>query len=393
MSSELERRLTRLLASQPRSTPTVKDQAREAALGALAPTTGRSRPAASLVLGAAAAVVVMTGVALAATRTSFPGLGRSAPPAPPTSHRIPVIQVPGGAAGFSVQVDGRLWVATPAGLALRAVPLRAAATSPRALYAVGQTAERMNAVSITDHHVAWSVPLDGRLVAAAWSPYPIRIAYVVDHRNGTSVLHSIWGNGTNDQVIGPAARVKPAWRWDSLAVAYTAPGGSVMLSTVSAAPRRINRSSACGGGRITELAFAPHSPTLAETTDRSRLILVDTRHPHRVSCISTDAPPTGVHWISATNLVYGRPAGAELTRIALRHNRVVASGTTTMPGVVLGITTAPRGHTIAVAIRGETKLLLLLVEPPELGETAPARPRERLRLPIPAGRIVRISWS
>ncbi len=49
------------------------------------------------------------------------------------------------------------------------------------------------------------------------------------------LLHLIWGNGVNDQIVGPAASVTPAWRSDSLAVAYVSPTGSAMLDTVGRA--------------------------------------------------------------------------------------------------------------------------------------------------------------
>ena len=397
MPSELEHRLTRALAAGPHATPAAEDAAREAALAALGPPSGTRRPAAWLIVAAAAAAAVMTGVALAATRAISPSHHQPIPSVGPgsssSSTRVPTIDVPEGAAGFGVQVGGRLWVATPRGLALRGVRLGAAAISPQAFYAVGQTGRRLNAVSIADRHVAWSVPLHGDLVAAAWSPYPIRIAYVIRHRDGRSALHSIWGNGTNDRIIGPAAPVMPAWMWDSLALAYVAPAGGVMLSTVGAAPRRLNGSSACGGGRITELAFGPRSSTLAEATTASQLILVDTRRPGRLTCIPTGAPAVHLRWLSATDLVYGHPASADLTRIALHRHHVIESGTVTTPGAVLGVASSPDDHRLAIALRAGTRLRLLVIEAPALGHTGPARARDRLRLRPPASAAVRISWS
>ena len=398
MPAELETRLERLLTEHPQPTSAAQEQAREAALAALPPLRRRSRPAAWLILAAAGIGVITAGVALAASPGGFRDLRDVVVPSshhtPRVKTHVPVVRLPRDAAGFTAQIDDRLWVDTPRGLTLRGVPLAAAATSPQALYAVGERAGRLQAVSIADRHIAWSVPLDGRLAAASWSPYPIRIAYVVQHPGGSGQLHVIWGNGVNDQAIGPAAPLMPTWRWDSLAVAYVAPGGAVMLDTVgSSAPKLINKASACGSYRVTGVAFAPDSPTLAETTDGPRVILADTRHPGNVTCIHTAAPAAQLRWLSPSNLLYSHPGSDQLTRIALNHRHVTARGTVLAPGPILSLATAPDGATITVAVRDGSRVRFVIASPPRLGATGTLQSRALLSLAPAVGRVVRIGWS
>ena len=398
MSSELEQRLERLLTSQPQATSSVEEQAREAALSTITPTRRRPQPAAWMILAAAAIAVVTTGVALAASPSSFRAIRDvvsppSPKPKPALKPHPATVRVPTGAAGFTVQSGNRLWVAKPGSIALRGVPLAAAATSPQALYAVGENGGRLEAVSITDHHVAWSLPLHGQLAAATWSPYPIRVAYVV-RRGGQGLVHLIWGNGVNDQVIGSAAPVTPAWRSDSLAVAYVSPTGATMLDTLGqAAPQRLNIPSLCGARRITELAFSPNSTTLAEATNTSVVILTDTQHPNQATCIHTDATATNLRWLSPANLLFSHPGSDKLTRIETNHRHVVAQGTLIAPGVILAAASSPDGDHIAIAIRRGQQLRILTAAPPRLGTTARFRPSHQLSLAPPARRVVRIGWS
>ena len=398
MSSELEQRLERLLSSHPQSTASVEEQAREAALSTI-PASARSRyrPAAWMVMLAAVTGLVMTGVALAASTSSFSDLRDVVSPAsqetiPASKPAAAVVRVPPGAAGFTVQSGNRLWVAKPDRIALRAVPLADAATSPSALYAVGQDAGRLKAVSVTDRHVAWEVPLHGKLAAAAWSPYPIRIAYVV-RRHGRGLLHVIWGNGVNDQIVGPAAAVMPAWRSDSLALAYVSPTGTVMLRTIGrAAPQRLNTAAACGAQRITELAFSG-SATLAEATDTSTVILTDIRHPGKATCIHTDTSATDLRWLSPTNLLFAHRGGDQLTLIETARGHVAARGTLIAPGPILASASSPDGRHIAIAIRHGNQLRIVTARPPQLGTTAPLRVVDELSITPQAGEIVRIGWS
>jgi hypothetical protein len=399
MPSELEQRLERLLSSHPQSTASVEEQAREAALSTI-PASARSRyrPTAWMVVLAAATGLILTGVALAASPSSLRDLRDVvSPTSPRTTHASKppgaVVRVPPGAAGFTVQSGNRLWVAKPDRIALRGVPLANAATSPSALYAVGQDAGRLEAVSVTDRHVAWSVPLHGKLAAAAWSPYPIRIAYVV-RRRGRGLLHVIWGNGVNDQIVGPATAVMPTWRSDSLTLAYVSPTGAVMLRTIGrAAPQRLNTAAACGAQRITGLAFSPASSTLAEATDTSAVILTDIQHPGKATCVHTGTSATDLRWLSRTNLLITHHGSDQLTLIETHRGHVAARGTLIAPGPILAAAGSPDGRHIAIAIRHRNELRILTARPPQLGTTALLRVVDELNITPQAGELVRIGWS
>jgi hypothetical protein len=399
MPSELEQRLERLLSSHPKSTSSVEEQARQAALSTITgPARGRRRPGAWMILSAAVIGVVVTGIALAASPSSLSDLRDVVSSASPKNGPVPkpraaVVRVPPGAAGFTVQSGNRLWVAKHDRIALRGFPLAAAATSPSALYAVGENARRLKAVSITNRHIAWSVPLHGQLVAAAWSPYPIRVAYI-DRHSGRGLLHIIWGNGVNDQTVGPAASVMPTWRTDSLAVAYVSPTGAAMLDTVGrAAPQPLNTPAVCGAQRITELAFSPNSTTLAEATNTSAVILTDTRHPRHATCIPTGATATDLGWLSPANLLFSYRSSNQLTRIETNHGHVVARGTLIAPGAILAAASSPDGRHIAIAIRYGQQLRVLTAAPPQLGTTALLRAVHELSITPPASRTVRVGWS
>jgi hypothetical protein len=186
----------------------------------------------------------------------------------------------------------------------------------------------------------------------------------------------------------------PTWRWDSLAVAYIGARGAVLLDTIgAAAPQRINTAAACGAHRITEVAFAPSSATLAEATDGPELILADTRHPGSVTCIHTGSAATGLLWLSPANLLYGHGGSDQLTRITTNHGQVTGRGTSTAPGAILGVAASPSGGSVAIAVRHGARLRILVADPPAVGVSAPLRPRQRLTIAPPAARGVRIGWS
>jgi hypothetical protein len=69
----------------------------------------------------------------------------------------------------------------------------------------------------------------GRVVAIAWAPDGLRIAYVVRTARRL-VLRVIWGNGTHDEVVDRSVRaIAPSWRADSLGFTYVGAGGRRIL--------------------------------------------------------------------------------------------------------------------------------------------------------------------
>ncbi|HEU0192767.1 MAG TPA: hypothetical protein VFQ71_01130 [Gaiellales bacterium] len=398
MSTELEQRLERMLPRLPGPTPIAERQARRAALEALPPPPARSPFATRTLAVAAALVATMAGVALAARSDSLPELRRivASPTTPGRTRAVDSQQarLPAGAHAFTVLAGGRVWIVTAGRGTPHRLRLAAAATSPDALYLVGQRAGQLEAVSVADRHVAWSRALSGRLVGAAWSPYPIRIAYVAgrpDHER----LHVIWGNGVRDDQIGRAAPVIPAWRSDSLAYAYVTVEGRVVMRTVGAKRSvAINSSAVCGGRQhITELAFAPHSGTLLEVTDGSDLILADTHRPGHARCIDIAEPAGQAAWLSRTDVVYGGPQTDQLTRIRLRRRRVLATGSVTTPGPVAGFTVAPRGGRLAVAVNRGRHLRILVIEPPRLGAGSAASVTAELGVRSGSRAVAHLGWG
>jgi hypothetical protein len=397
MPTELEQRLERMLRSLPGPTTEAGQQARRAALAALSPPARRSPFATRTLAVTAALVITMAGVALAARSDSLPELRRIVAPTTPEHSRpvgIPRERLPTGAHAFTVLADGRVWILTPGGGRPHRVRLTAAATSPDALYVVGQRAGRLEAVSVADRHVAWSRTLSGRLFGAAWSPYPIRIAYVAGIP-GHERLHLIWGNGVRDDPIGRAAPIVPAWRSDSLAYAYVTPNGGVAMRTVGTARSvAINSHTACGNGQhITELTFAPHSGTLLEVTDGPDLILADTGRPGHARCINIAAAAGQAAWLSRDSFVYSHPQTDLLTRIRLRHRRAIATGSVSTPGPIAGFTVAPQRRRLAVAVNTDGRLRVLIIKSPRLNTATAASVTHQLSFHSVGRAVVHLGWG
>jgi hypothetical protein len=131
----------------------------------------------------------------------------------------------------------------------------------------------------------WSHPAGGKVVAIAWAPDAIRIAYVVrvEHR---FVLHLIWGTGVQDSIIDTSVRpVIPSWRPDSLAFAYVGAGGKAVVYDLEHRSRKV----VPGAPRdATQLAFAPSGRRLA-VLGRDHVLLGGTH-------LSPRFPPVGIGW-------------------------------------------------------------------------------------------------
>jgi hypothetical protein len=121
-----------------------------------------------------------------------------------------------------------------------------------------------------DGRRAWSHPAGGRIVAIAWAPDGLRIAYIVrvGHR---FVLHTIYGNGKQgtDQAVDRSVRpVTPSWRADSLAVAYVGGGGRAVVYDLGHTKHRVFGTT----DSVTTVAFAPAGKTLAVGTLGSAVV-------------------------------------------------------------------------------------------------------------------------
>lgn len=228
MSSELERALEALLVEAPEPEDGVGERALERALASLAPPPRRARRrlrVALVLVAAALGLLALAAGSLAAAGALHVSFGQAKKR--PVAQRV--LTLPRGAAGVARIADGRLSVVTRSGFRLQGLPVTAAALSPHALYVAAGIHDSLVAMSPDGRRRAWSHPTAGRVVAIAWAPDGLRIAYVV--RAGKRlVLHTIWGNGTHDSVIDRSVRaVPPLWRAGSLAFAYVGGGGRTIL--------------------------------------------------------------------------------------------------------------------------------------------------------------------
>ncbi|HZT53700.1 MAG TPA: hypothetical protein VE995_04900, partial [Gaiellaceae bacterium] len=180
----------------------------------------------------------------------------------PATRAAPAqLRLPRGAAGLAALVDGRLSVAMRGGFRLQGLRASAVALSPHALYVAAGVGDALVAMA-PDGRLAWSRPAGGRVVAIAWAPDGLRIAYVV--RNGRGLLlRLVWGNGTHDAVVDRDVRpVTPSWRSDSLALAYVGGGGRAVVYDLGHGSRSVVGRAA----PVAALAFAPAGGMLLAAT-------------------------------------------------------------------------------------------------------------------------------
>ncbi len=214
MPSELESQLERALAALPPSSDASREQARRTALDALGEKPPRHRRFVVKALVAVAAVVcVMTaGVTLAASgHIDIPLLQpeTTPPPTTPSTSRQARSPLPAGSVALVVTIGGRVWSAGPHAAHARPGTLSDISLSPGALYTLEAQGHRLRAVETASGRVAFSHHVEGRVTAAAWSPLPIRIAYL-EQVGGTYHQHSMWGTGSHDRRLpGLAARSPP----------------------------------------------------------------------------------------------------------------------------------------------------------------------------------------
>ena len=265
MPNELENRLGRALRSIP-LTGQSRERARQVALDALTPPPPSRRPVAVKVLVAsiAAACLISAGVALAASGGVEFHVGRARsvhhPDARQAGNRL--VSSPSGLGvlhrrGRRSRLDRRgALPASGCGTALRD---RCEPRRPLRTPGKGSSASR-GCLSVWASRV--HTPCPGRVIAASWSPLPIRIAFLAQTPSGY-VMHDMWGTGSHDR-RGPglASPVAPSWRWDSLAVAFVRANGRVaILSPTSGAVETLPRS--CSIRSAQAIAYSPSNGLLA----------------------------------------------------------------------------------------------------------------------------------
>ncbi len=259
MSSDLERRLENVLAEAPEPDPGAGEEALHRALRALqpAPPARRGLRTAVLVFAAAVVLLVIAAGSLAAAGALHVTFGAKAKPRPVTTQ----LTLPKGANGIAAIVDGQLSVVIKGGFRLQEHSATAAALSPHALYIAAGIRNSLVAMA-PNGRLAWSHPAGGKVVAIAWRPDGLEIAYVV--RSGHRLaLHVIYGTGRKDAVIDRSVRaVRPSWRADSLALAYVGAGGKAIVYDLEHRSRRV----VAVEPPVTGVAFAPKGRALALAT-------------------------------------------------------------------------------------------------------------------------------
>jgi hypothetical protein len=267
MSSELERRLESLLTEAPEPDPGAGEEGLHRALRALQPTapTRRGLRTAVLFFAAAAVLLAIAAGSLAAAGALHVSFGAKKRQSPPATSQL---SLPRGANGVAAIVDGRLSVVIKGGFRLQGLTASAVALSPHALYVAAGIGRSLVAMA-PDGRKAWSHPAGGRIVAVAWAPDGLQIAYIV--RSGRNLmLHVVYGNGAHDMTIDRSVRaVRPSWRADSLAFAYVGAGGKAIVYDLVHQSRGVVGTAA----PVTLLAFARAGSELALATPRSALVV------------------------------------------------------------------------------------------------------------------------
>jgi hypothetical protein len=390
MPSELERRLERALKVVPvEASSDAHDRARDAALAAAAaPAPGR-RSRWRVVLGAAVAMVlVTTGVTLAATGDR-PFTDTATLTKPPQAARPQTGLLPRGARAFSILAGGRAWVAIPHRVLLHGAARSAIAVSPGAVYLLEAHGRALRAVALGSGRVVQTQRAGGPLSAAAWSPFPIRIAYVTDVR-GHRQLHDEWGTLSHDYLVDrDVAAVAPSWRWDSLALAYVRADGRVAVHDTTSGRNTVIPPN-CGLRHPTTLAFAPASGLLA-IADRTRVRIVDTTGGAPDVCAAHSPGAPSVAWVRPRQLFVA--AGTTLSRYLLLQPGL-GTDTTTVPARITGLTASPDGRRLGLALTGGGSTRVVAATAPPFSEQA--TPLHVLQLLLPARPVsgpVALSWQ
>jgi hypothetical protein len=394
---ELEDRLERALAALPDGGPGARERALRAAVASLpepARRGGGSRRLTAL-LAAALLALVAGGGALAAIGRLDVRLG-SGPEPPAASAAAPGrALIPRGADGFATLAGGRLWLATRTGLGVEGLATSAAALSPHALYVAVGIGPSLVAMS-PDGRRAWTHRTPGPVVAAAWAPNPILIAYVV--RAGDRYqLRLIEGNGEGDVLLDrDVAPVAPSWRSDSFAIAYVGRGGRPAVHDRFAG-RRTAVAACRGTGPVRALVFAPGGGAgvpaegwLALATGRGAFVAGTATGSGGCRRLEGATAVSAVAWLSSSDLVVADgAAGHELA--AIRRYRVSAAGAralgvATLPMPPRALAAAPDGRGIALLTERSGRPEVWLADPPPArASAAPVRARAVL-LRVPAGR-------
>jgi hypothetical protein len=351
MRPELESRLERAFAELPGAAPDVEVRARRAAVAAVPRHTRRAGPVGIAVVAAAGAgIAALSLLGLRATGTIHLQIGSRARA---EQRAIPAqrLVVPTGADGIAAVVDGRLWLSTRRGMHIEGLPVSAAGLSPHALY-VGVGLGRSLVAMAPDRRLAWTHATRGTVTAVAWAPDGLRVAYIV-RIGGHYALRMIEGDGDHDALLDASVRpVRPAWRPDSLALAYVGAGGHAVVLDLGRRSRRLLAATACGPVRA--LAFADAGAHLAAVGARG--VVVDGRCLGTGEDSSTGAVawtgPRGVVTDTGSTLQYVDVIGGRADRASAACPRVSADALASWPSGLAAAARAGAGIEVRVLTGG-----------------------------------------
>jgi hypothetical protein len=393
MSAELERQLRNAFARLPRPTREASARARTAALAVLGPAPPKARGALVAVALAVACTVGAGAAALAATGNLRVAIGAKQKAAPTVPSRL---TVPAGSHGIAVVAGGKLWLATRGGLRIEAMPVSTAELSPRALFAVVGIGRSLVTLAPGNRR-PWVHETDGRVIAAAWSPDGLKIAYVVAGRAGNQ-LRLIEGDGAPDRLlVRGVSAAKPSWRSDALAVAYVDARGRAAVYDLGTSTTRTFDTRRCGGpARI--VAYSPRGKRLA-IAGTGGVALVE-RWGHRPACVvfKRAIGLSGLAWVSAATAVTSdNPLRGVLASSAVRSYEAGAGSLDDTGGASTGtrlraIATPSGGGPALVAFQSSARSVELAV----VGRVGPGSQRLRIekalvRLHVGAPAVT-ISW-
>jgi hypothetical protein len=386
MSTELERQLRGGFGRLPKPTREASARARAAALDAIGPSVRSSHRwllvgalALAFVVGAAAA-------ALAATGNLHVRIGARTHAARPVPTRL---SVPPGSHGVAVVAGGKLWLATRGGLRIEGMPVSAAELSPGARYAVVGIGRSLVALAPGSRR-PWVRQTSGRVLAAAWSPDGLKIAYVVRHGR-TDELRLIEGDGSPDRRLVEGVKpVKPAWRSDSLAVAYVDPSGLGAVFDLGSGEGRTFDTRRCGGP-AQGVVYSWQAPALAVVSDHGVAVVRRWNRPPSCARFDASASLVAAGWLPSGQVVIAvnRKVGASLQRLAGPNLNETAAAFGRQP--LSGLAARPKESSVAVAVRRSSNVAEIgLVSSPARGASLRLN-RPLLRIHAAAG-PVSISW-
>jgi hypothetical protein len=300
-----EERTRRALAGLPGPSAEATERARRAALDALPEAAPRPRmprrKRAVLAVGLATALAVATaGIALATTGRLEVRIGDDTP-----SERVaatpPVgrIALPEGVNGIAAIASGRLWMASHTGFRVEGLAVTAAELSPNARYAAAGIGDSL-VVLAPDGRRPWSLPVGGRVVAAAWRPNPLptEIAYVV-RRGGHHELRVVEADGDGDRLLDPSvAPVRPSWRFDTPSLAYVTASGRLRILDLA----RGTAITVPAARRVQAVAYGPLGAALAWLQRPGAVGFMGLGKGPEGVFPSGEARATGIAWTSVGSL-------------------------------------------------------------------------------------------